>query len=383
MKKYLRYSLLLLIVTSFLHVNAQDRRIRKERYPHFSWDKVPVYIHFGKMEGLTEDEINFVANHSDFICFEKGHGSVTHGSTEKGIEADAAAIKAVNPKAKVIFYWNTFLDYGSFDAHHVYNSHPEWWLRKADGELDFKSPGLKRYDLSNPEVRKWYTEVAVAATEKSCDGIFMDAFPQILSPANIQLWGEEKFEQVQAGLFDLLSEVREALGDDKLIVYNGIRNVPGMNFGMQFLDQTDAATIEHFGEFRSATKECMAQDIEDMIAAGKQGKIVVMKGWPGFNWTQEHIANKPYESLLKEARENITFPLACFLIAAQPYSYFCYSWGYRDNHGSLDWYPEFDQPVGKPKGDAIRNGWEYTREFKHCRVWVNLETKEAAIDWKK
>lgn len=118
-----------------------------------------------------------------------------------------------------------------------------------------------------------------------------------------------------------------------------------------------------------------------MITAGKQGKMVVMKGWPGFNWTEKEIRNVPYETLLARAKENMTFPLACFLVAAQEHSYFCYTWGYRENHGSLDWYDEFEKPLGSPKADAIRNGWIYRRSFEHADVWVNLEMKEAKIDW--
>ncbi len=62
------------------------------------------------------------------------------------------------------------------------------------------------------------------------------------------------------------------------------------------------------------------------------------------------------KSCLRKARENITFPLACFLVAAQPYSYFCYSWGYRDQHGSLDSYPEFEKPLGEPTGRCRTDG---------------------------
>lgn len=39
--------------------------------PPFSWDKVPVYMHSGDSEGLTEEEVEHVANHCDFCCFEK------------------------------------------------------------------------------------------------------------------------------------------------------------------------------------------------------------------------------------------------------------------------------------------------------------------------
>ena len=106
-----------------------------------------------------------------------------------------------------------------------------------------------------------------------------------------------------------------------------------------------------------------------------------MKGWPGFNWLDRGLRNVPYEELLARARKNITFSLACFLVAAQPNSYFCYSWGYREQHGSLSDYPEFSKPLGKPKGNAVKDGWQYSREFERCKVWVDLETKQAKIDW--
>jgi len=153
---------------------------------------------------LSDEKVKFVATHSDFVCFEKGHGINFHGSSEKGIEADAAKLKKINPDLKVIYYWNTFLDYPMYDAHEVYAQHSEWWLRKLDGSLD----------------------------------------------------------------------------------------------------------------------------MENMMEAGMQGQIVIMKGWPGFNWTEKEIKGIPHEDLLQKARDNITYPLACFLVAAQPYSYFCYSWGW-------------------------------------------------------
>jgi hypothetical protein len=85
-------------------------------------------------------------------------------------------------------------------------------------------------------------------------------------------------------------------------------------------------------------------------------------------------------TVLGLARERITFPLACFLVAAQPGSHFCYSWGYTDRHGMLETYPEFDRPLGPPKGDAVWQGLTATREFAHASVWVDLNTKQARID---
>jgi hypothetical protein len=73
--------------------------------------------------------------------------------------------------------------------------------------------------------------------------------------------------------------------------------------------------------------------------------------------------------------------LACFLVAAQEDAYFCYSWGYRENHGSLVDYPESHRRLGAPKQDAQCDGWIYTRTFEHADVWVDVSRRTARIRW--
>ena len=261
-----------------------DGSAKKSNYPMFSWDKVPIAFHFGKRSSLmTSEETRFVAKCSNFICLEKGHAIEQFGSTEKGIEMETRKLKALNPNMKVIFYWNIFLDYGMHDAHAVYQEHPDWWLKTLDGELDLKNGDLKRYDLSNPEFRDWWTEVArKAVVNGSADGVFMDAFPQVANKGNVKLWGQEKYDAIQNRLKAIIRETREKIGHDKLIVYNGIRSLPTDSIGDDFPENTDAAMIEHFGHFRSGSKEAMLRDIQEMEKAGKNGKIVAFKGWPGF-----------------------------------------------------------------------------------------------------
>ena len=358
---------------------------RPASYPRFSWDTVPVAFHFGKSSSLmTEAEVRFVASRSNFICLEKGHAARQFGDTETGIEKEAQQLKRLNPEMKVIFYWNTFLDYSMFKAHEVYQRHPEWWLKTLDGKLDKKKGRIKRYDLSNPDVRKWWTDVAQkAVVEGSCDGVFMDAFPQITHKSNIALWGQGKYDAIQQGLRDVIKETRQKIGKDKLIVYNGIRSTPSWKAGYDFPDYTDAAMIEHFGEFQSTSKECMLKDILEMDRACKNGKIVVFKGWPGFTFTDREAMKRPLAMKREIARKSITFPLAAFLVGAQKNSYFVYNWGYRMENGCLEWYPEFDKPLGEPLGDMVKEGWTLSREFKHASVRVNLETREAKINWRK
>jgi acetyl esterase/lipase len=211
----------------------------------------------------------------------------------------------------------------------------------------------------------------------------MDAFPQIVAEDNKPLWGQEKYDAIQRGLRAIVKETRAKIGDDKLIFYNGIRTTPTLRIGNDFADDTDAVMIEHFGHFNSDTKECMLADIQEMIKSGKQGKMVVFKGWPGFAWVDRQEMRAPLETKRKIAKENITFPLAAFLVGAQENCYFIYNWGYRMEMGCLEWYPEFDRPLGEPLGDMVRDGWTLRRQFKHASVSVNLETKEADIQWKE
>lgn len=375
---FVRKQITLVVLIAFYNLSSQQLT---SHYPKFNWDKVPIAFHFGNSNRLMNaEEVSFVASHSNFVCLEKGHAEKTLLNTELGIEAEARQLKAINPEIKVIFYWNAFLDYRTYSAHEEYEEHKEWWLRKIDGTLDLKRNNIKRYDLSNPDFRFWWTEKAKkAVVSGSCDGVFMDAFPQVLSPKNKTLWGLEKFDSIKDGLHKIVREAREKIGDDKLIVYNGIRTTPSLSLGNDFKDFTDAVMIEHFGHFNSGTKECMLTDILEMQQAGKSGKIVVFKGWPGFAWNNKIMMKKSLAEKRKLARDNLEFPLAAFLVGAQENSYFVYNWGYRMDMGCLEWYSAFDKPLGKPLSDAVIDGWKLTREFEHLSVSVNLETKEAVL----
>lgn len=358
-------------------------------YPSFSWDTVPVIGHFGKSQDvLTDDEIQFVADHYPLVVLEKGHGINTKGSTEAGTLHDAARLKKANPSIKVIFYWNAFIDYGGMyrpAVENTFDRHPEWALKDLKGNF-VRVRGNKRYDHSNAALRKWWTDVAAdIVNTENIDGVFVDAMPQLAMnrPARIKVWGEQKQNALEEGMMATYKMLRKKIGDDQLILYNGLRGRKKLwsDMGFRYYKYADAAMLEHFTALQGKSKEVTANDIEAIQQAGKMGKIVIVKGWPEFTWLDNEMMEKPYEELEKLSREQITYSLACFLVAAGEYAYFYYSWGYRANHGAFSWYPEFDKPLGKPKGDAIKNGWAYTRDFEHASVWVNIEKRQARIRW--
>lgn len=371
----------ILALITVLFIAQSTARCATGTKPPFSWDRVPLNIHFGKREaGLTEAEIAFIAKHSNLIALEKSHGAKPHGSTEAGIADTAHRIRKLNPDAKVLFYFNAFINWGGYEAFKTYR--PEWTLHSIRGQVVTHTSGTPRPDPSNPEFREWWSEVVAKANRSApLGGVFIDALPQALTPALAKQVGTEKARAVVAGLREMIALTKRKLGPDSIVLANGLRTTDFR----EILDWEgiDGVMIEHFGDFNTGSPEDIKADLDSIALAAAKGKFVVLKGWPGFNWMDKEMMKRPHAELLKLARERITFPLACFLVAAQPGSHFCYSWGYTDKHGMLDAYPEFDRPLGPPLGEAKKDGWNYRREFAHALVSVNLETKAARIDWKK
>ncbi|MGB9690014.1 putative glycoside hydrolase [Thermogutta sp.] len=346
----------------------------------FSWDRVPVCIHFGKRTSdLTDAELDFLASHADLITLEKGHGAAVYGSTEAGIAETARRLKQRNPKLKVLFYFNAFINWPGYAAFKTYRD--EWTLRDRNGNIVYRTDHVSRPDPSQAAFREWWSNVVADELKRApLDGVFVDALPQALVPSLARTVGKEKADAIVAGLREMVALTKHKIGEDKIVLANGTR---GTDF-REILDWEgiDGVMIEHFGAFNSASPEDILADMETMAIAAQKGKFVVLKAWPGFTWLDTAMMSRPYEELLELARRNITFPLACFLVAARPGSFFCYSWGYSDRHGTLDVYSELERPLGPPLGEAQRSGWTFRREFIHASVFVDVKTKTARIEWR-
>ncbi|RMG38448.1 MAG: hypothetical protein D6725_07125 [Planctomycetota bacterium] len=304
-----------------------------------------------------------------------------YGNTEDGFIVAAREIRKRNPRAKILFYWNASLDSSAVRwGYKAARTMPaDAYLRDSKGRLVLRRGSVPNYDLRRPDVRAWWSDVAKkAVTEYGADGIFADAMgdpPQ----ANLKTLDEQTVIALRAARLALMEETRRKIGPHKLLVYNGLMR----ENRERLLRVADGAMIEHFGHFANgSSKEQIAEAIATVQAVGRTGKIVLVKAWPGFSYREREAMKKPRAELVRLARERIAFPLACFLVAAQPYSYFCYTWGYREKLGTFEWYPEFDKPLGPPRGDAIRAGWTFRREFAHASVFVDLKSRAARIEWR-
>lgn len=89
-------------------VPAGDRR-----FPDFSWDAIPLYMHVRKATAFTAEELEYLASFP-LVTLEKTTGQQSSGSTDAGTIAAAQAIKERNPRTKVLFYRNVLVHYGGY-----------------------------------------------------------------------------------------------------------------------------------------------------------------------------------------------------------------------------------------------------------------------------
>ncbi|MHC4198458.1 MAG: putative glycoside hydrolase [Planctomycetota bacterium] len=355
-----------------------------EGFPEFSWDHLPLYAHLAIGDGLIPEQYDFLADHFSLITFT---GGKVEGNVETSIAEAARTIKKRNPKAKVLFYWSSDIPKRQWKLSNA-NFPKNGYVRPA--AKGKRAHGSRSFDVTKPTVRDWWTDVAAKAVrDYSCDGIFVDGATAGRDGGPwSRLFGKERAARLDAGMFTMLKEARAKMGAGKLIIFNPLHGHDGKRppLGEEYLPVTNGAMVDDFdraSNIRQQSREYMANTIEIMRKASKAGKIIVFKGWPGFTWfSDKEMMKKPHEEVHRVAAERITFPLACFLVGAGENCYFCYTWGWLGEYGTFDWYPEFDKPLGPPKGDAIRKGWTYRREFAHASIFVDLGKKSARIDWK-
>jgi hypothetical protein len=353
----------------------------------FSWDTVPCQAHLGTMDrDFTDREARFLVDNFHFTTLEKAQGSANRGSTEAGTAFAARQLKELKPDHPVIYYMNGYINYERYRSTTPFQP-DHFYVRNAAGEFDMIR-GLRRYDLSQPEARAWWIRTVAAAIEETgTDGVFVDALIQTAfnTPGNAQRLGAERSAAIAAGSEALMAELRARLGPDRIILYNGLRAAvaPGQwaDGGLRYAPHATGSMLEHFGFLQGARPEQMEADMAVAQRALSLGQVVVIKGWPSFSWLDEGVTAQAEATLLPRAQAEITFPLAAYLVIAEPGCYFSYSWGYREFHGWFGDYPELRRPLGPPRGPAVREGRRYTRAFAHAAVEVDLDQRAAEIRW--
>ena len=355
----------------------------QEIFPEFSWDTTPLYYMFGHKERvLTPEEVAFVAKRTKFLCIEKSHGYGELKAAELGAKHEAAAFKKVNPEMKVLFYFNaaygcSYTSYSKDFTLSGVKANPklkEFFLTNPNtGKLYQHHGGFFMFNLLNPEFREWWSDtVAQGVKDSGCDGAFID---QMHGNSRVL---QGKGPELARAMGEMMASLKAKIGPDKILLGNNA------NTAKLVYPVCDALMFENYSKVHFE-KEKLLADWKGMLKNAQEGKVSVFRlGVEGYGRGYLRSITKEEEAQImpKLSKEKLEFALACYLIGAQPYSYFMYSWGWTLDDGALVDHPELNNPLGPPKEAYQRTtpeGWEFTREFEHASVWVNTETKEAKI----
>ena len=156
----------------------------------------------------------------------------------------------------------------------------------------------------------------------------------------------------------------------------------------------------------------MERTFETVINASNAGHSMILHAFPGPatspftkigdgknvfrvpTWYGDTPVPKDPAAVRQSAADLLVQSLAPFLIVANERVFFSYGWFWNIEDGYIPcpeniecgmpstWYKEFSQPLGNPKGAAVRNGTIWTRQFEHASVYVDLADRtKSRIDW--
>ncbi len=357
--------------------------------PEFSWETTPMYFHFGDIDRVLEpDEVEFIADKTGFICIEKSHAYRQLGDAVLGTKHEVEAFHKVKPESKVLFYYNSYVAWPFPRLNKELT--PEGIAKNKElakflainpktGKLKEKTrgPAFSYYfDALNPDFRKWWVKNAVEGVKISgADGIFIDRM-NVDKNAD---YPKDKLVEIAIAKGEMMANLKKEMGPDKILIGNNGANTK------EVFPSCDGFMFEHYND-AVMSKESLLKDWEDMLRIAKAGKMSIYRfGAKGKGRTDITIGATNKDGIEKKSKDQLEFYHACYLIGAQPYSYFQWNWGWNLADGNLVDYPELVKPLGSPKEAYKRvnpEGWIFTREFEHASVWLNTETRKAKITWK-
>ena len=398
----------LIIIGLFICCSSSKNLVQKQRitkskvaeneiskYPEFSWDKMPLYIHVRKNTAYTNEEIAYLASFP-LITLEKSQANKTFSSTEVGALETAKAIKSVNNRTKILYYRNTIINWTGYKNDDEFiKANPDALLKNQKNKIVFMTNKVTPYfDITKEYVKEYWLNSITNMVNNSnyFDGVFLDANIKVLVPNYFsKRIGTVKQLAVEKAYLSMMSELKNRLGDNKLSVANIIRVRPEFKeSGLEYLDFFDGSYLETFDSenFGMSYEAYLAKGIEAVQKAAKMGKIIAMT--LGLGKSIENDIDKGIDDqrnkviLDEEINKRVDYLCAIFLICAQKYSYLYLHDGYLSTNSSV-WLKTFDQfkkPIGKPKGDAIKSNYTYTRSFENVDVILDIKKQEATLTWK-
>jgi hypothetical protein len=317
-------------------------------YPAFSWDTVPRWLIIRNGNAYSEADIQTMATNYEVIVFEKANAA-GFASTEAGILDTAARIRAVDPTTKNIFYWNSYIHYGGYDANDLYEPQKMEWSNLTTGTNSNEIIYLLRdlyptYNYSVPEMRDWWVNTALGMVSNSAiDGVFIDKSHD-LDDRKWLLGPDVSWVLDAVPASDYLSMImalEEGLPEGKLHTGNTLRNEK-FNGNRAYMEFMEGSYLErwtkpdNYSTPAQSSVDATAVSLQLMREALAKGKIIMFKT-NGDATSQETLA------------ATVDYPLALFLIVAETNAYFAYQGDV--NAAQADWLwdtsylPEFSRPL--------------------------------------
>lgn len=348
-------------------------------------------MHVRKVTAFTPEEIKYLATFP-LITFEKTTGMKDAGSTEKGTWLAAKDVKAINPRSRILYYRNILVHYALYDADKELVDIPGAFLLDNRGNSGLVRGKVPAYDLSNPALRRWWLGNAkLVCKSEYIDGLFVDGNIKVLERGYLRKSiGENKKEAVEKAYHQMMKELAETVGRDKLVIANIIR-ARFDDSGLEYLDYFDGSYIEGFEHAvgKVSRKDYMVKGIAALQAAAREGKIIAFTIGVGkySDTDMDAVKNTEAVKIFATVEDRLNYSLALFLVCAERHSYFMASDGYGiDNGRSRLWMkdiPEYGYSLGAPMGAAVKDGYVYRRNFEHARIMIDIENETAEIVWDK
>lgn len=296
-------------------------------------------------EAMAKHDLIMVGTWSLGLRPDRQPAGLADAFTKDSIEAARTKVKRLrelNPGAVII----GDLPFYEYSDKALPEDHP-WWLRK-DGKRQQFWPGTHRMNWNDPEYRTHVVRQTVSLKESGVDGIFYDNLRNEPEP-----W------------VAFLKELRSQVGDEFLILLNSGYAVGAHDFVAPFIN---GFMYESGWSHNRKEWDDMIRKLQHTETLLRRPTISVIErfeetrdhaGWPGDSKHGERPQADP------AARR---WSMAFSLVAGD----FFYLFSDNTSH-KHDWYPEYDQKIGKPLGPGERiNSHVWQRDYEQARVVVNL-----------
>lgn len=293
--------------------------------------------------------------------------------------------------------------------------YPEYYIYNEDGSLRGSVTGNPRDNYLNlliPGARKFWLDSAQDLIDNnSSDIFFIDALAKAAAVATkskfYDYWGNQTKNQnyFEDGLRPLLNEIRERFSDQVMIAGNFFRT-NHKTCRAEWVEYIQCIYLEGFERDGDVSNAIVT--IAPLIEEGRPMQLSINPDHLPPNrsplLTQDE-KNTKAQNAMPELWDKLTsgeqieladmyayfdYKLAMFLMVAGEHSYMKYALnttplkrGGTDFFRNIPPFPEWDMPLGKPIGPAVRNGDVWTRCFEYVNVTLNIGNGTAQFVEKK